>query len=129
MGGAADMMGPGVETDVDLEIARTLWKNHKLIPPQSVFKARWDVMMIVFVMYNCVFIPFELCFAYDKHLIHAIFDYIIDVMFLIDMILSFRTTYYNTGAAAPPKHLVPLRSGPAPHTRTHTPLSSLRRRE
>ena len=41
-----------------------LWKNHRLLPPPSLspFKQRWDLSMIVLVLYNCIMIPMEIAF-------------------------------------------------------------------
>ena len=42
--------------------ARLLWERHRLIDPRAVAKHRWDLLMFVFVFYNCVMIPFQLAF-------------------------------------------------------------------
>ena len=36
--------------DVEAQIARNLWKNYKIIPPNSVYKNRWDLFVIVLVL-------------------------------------------------------------------------------
>jgi len=80
------------DVDVELAIAKNLWKNHRLLPPTSKFKEYWDMVMLLFgtlcspraapaprapykiapaaphraVFYNCIFIPVELCFAFQK---------------------------------------------------------------
>ena len=33
--------------------ARLLWERHRLIDPRAVAKHRWDLLMFVFVFYNC----------------------------------------------------------------------------
>ena len=47
---------------LDAVIARNLWKNHRILPPTSKFKANWDLFMMLLVFYNCVYIPIELFF-------------------------------------------------------------------
>ena len=88
------------ESDVDAVIARNLWKHHRLLPPQSTFKHYWDLIMILFVFYSSVFIPMELAFmnsnpAITKHIAHRIFDYGVDIYFLIDIVVNFNTSFYD----------------------------------
>jgi CRP-like cAMP-binding protein len=92
------------DSNVDAVIARNLWKNHRILPPTSPFKSRWDLFMMLLVFYNCVYIPMELCFlgegivehpGYPKGTVHRVFDYIIDFLFLVDIGLNMRTAYYD----------------------------------
>lgn len=34
------------DSNVDAVIARNLWKNHRILPPTSTFKTRWDLFMV-----------------------------------------------------------------------------------
>ena len=34
------------DSNVDAVIARNLWKNHRILPPTSPFKNRWDIFMV-----------------------------------------------------------------------------------
>ena len=36
------------DVDVELAIAKNLWKNHRLLPPTSKFKEYWDMVMLLF---------------------------------------------------------------------------------
>ncbi|KAL1515671.1 hypothetical protein AB1Y20_002288 [Prymnesium parvum] len=86
------------DVDVEKQIAKDLWKNHRLFPPTSAFKNNWDSIMLVFVFYNCIFVPVELCFteaANTKPFWHKVLDNIIDFLFLVDIGLNFRTAYMN----------------------------------
>ena len=60
------------DKNVDAVIARNLWKNHKLFPPTSIFKHRWDLLMLVFVVYNSYFIPMALAFKIEQDLGHIV---------------------------------------------------------
>jgi len=52
--------------------------------------------MFVLVFYNCVYIPVELAFTtVEKVTAHCVIDYMVDILFLIDIIINFRTTYYD----------------------------------
>jgi len=91
------------DSNVDAVIARNLWKNHKILPPTSPFKNRWDIFMMVLVFYNCVYIPIELFFLngivehghYPKLPLHTAIDFFIDFLFLIDIGLNTCTAYYD----------------------------------
>jgi len=83
------------EVDVEKTIAKMLWKNHRLFPPTSNFKNNWDTLMLTFVFYNCIFVPAELCFGGGKASWWQALDYVIDTTFLIDIVLNFRTAYYD----------------------------------
>ena len=94
---ALGLAGDDVE-DLDAQIFKNLWKHHRLLPPTSTFKSRWDLVMILFVLYNSWYIPMELSFAYlteNKSAGHCAVDYAIDLCFLFDVVVNFRTTYYN----------------------------------
>ena len=34
------------DSNVDAVIARNLWKNHRILPPNSRFKQNWDLFMV-----------------------------------------------------------------------------------
>ena len=94
--------------DVDAAIARTLWSNHKLIPPNSRVSKWWFSLIIALVLvrralvhpsprmytrmrfsafpqYNAVYIPIELCFGEQigaKHTSHIILDFFVDYLFM-----------------------------------------------
>ena len=85
------------DSNVDAVIARNLWKNHKILPPTSKFKANWDLVMLLLVFYNCVYIPIELFFLgngivehpdYPKRDLHEVIDYFVDFLFFCDMLVN-----------------------------------------
>ena len=50
---------------------------------------------MLLAVYNCMSIPFEVAFDPDEPLSIAIFNYVCDISFAIDIVLAFRTTYLN----------------------------------
>ena len=67
----------------------------------SDFIKYWQNLVIIFAMYNSVTIPIAI--FYDSHgpsiisgNIVALIDALVDFIFLIDIILTFRTTYLDT---------------------------------
>jgi len=51
---------------------------------------------MILAVYNCLTIPFIAAFDPDLSTAYSVFDYIIDVIFAIDVVFSFRTTYVNS---------------------------------
>ena len=66
-----------------------------VIPPDSSWKSKWDYLIIVFVLYNSLFIPFSFSFLETRNSMVEVFDYFVDLMFLIDMGFSFFTGFYD----------------------------------
>jgi hypothetical protein len=60
------------------------------------FKMRWDLFIILFVLWNALEIPFEIGFLPDDvpPEINA-FGYFVDFLFFLDILVTFRTTIDN----------------------------------
>eukprot|EP00854_Cymbomonas_tetramitiformis_P009957 gene9957-11789_t len=71
--------------------AAKLWREHRLLPPTSAGKQRWDLMMTAFVLYNCVFIPLQIAFEVNPTNPQLIADNVIDSLFIFDIVINFRT--------------------------------------
>lgn len=58
---------------------------------------RWDLIVIILAIYNAIMIPFEFAFTpdYITTVYYEIADYMIDILFFLDVIINFRTTYVN----------------------------------
>lgn len=61
------------------------------------FRMNWDLLIIVLALYNCIMIPLGLAFSKDINDSQTIniIERIVDVFFLLDIVLNFRTTYIN----------------------------------
>eukprot|EP00854_Cymbomonas_tetramitiformis_P001520 gene1520-2153_t len=68
-----------------------LWREHRLFPPASDNKQRWDLVMTVFVVYNCVVIPLQMAFLIEALDVQNVMDTIIDSLFIVDIFINFRT--------------------------------------
>lgn len=93
------------------------FKQRFIVFHYSPFKAVWDWVVLLLVVYTAVFTPFTVAFLlnedekrahlnkhastrlFQKQQIGAdpfvILDLIVDLMFLVDIFISFRTTYVN----------------------------------
>ena len=68
-----------------------------IISPDSIFRKIWDGAQIFLVVYVAVAVPYRL--AFEKNVIlwsnWFFFDACIDIYFVTDLLMSFRTAYYT----------------------------------
>ena len=97
----AQLLASSVGTDdADREIGANLWKNFRMLPPSSRFKSHWDYGMIALVLYNFILTPIQLGFYTSATILHAhtvlvALDAIVYLVFVADLLISFRTSYYD----------------------------------
>ena len=58
----------------------------------SAAKIVWDWFILIFILYTATSVPFIVCFKFDS-LPMTIADTAVDVMFLVDILLNFHTSY------------------------------------
>lgn len=81
---------------------------HKwIILHYSPFKAVWDWVILLLVLYTAIFTPYSAAFLLNELALNQrrvcaytcnplnIVDAIVDVLFMVDIVISFRTTYVN----------------------------------
>lgn len=68
-----------------------------VIREDSAFRSRWNLVALVLVVISCLLVTYQFAFQHRIHLIGSLIIYLIDVFFLIDIILSFRTSYRHQG--------------------------------
>eukprot|EP00062_Callorhinchus_milii_P025843 gi/632987277/ref/XP_007910703.1/ PREDICTED: potassium voltage-gated channel subfamily H member 7-like [Callorhinchus milii] len=73
----------------------------------SPFKAMWDWLILLLVIYTAIFTPYSAAFLLNDQEEEklracgyacnplAVVDLIVDIMFIIDIVINFRTTYVN----------------------------------
>lgn len=67
----------------------------------SPFKAVWDWIILLLVIYTAIFTPYVAAFLLNEEPLDnegpiVYIDLIVDVMFIIDIVINFRTTYVNS---------------------------------
>ena len=72
-------------------------KTKGVIQPDSTFKGIWDLLCLMFIIYQSILIPFRLCFEVDAAGGLFYFEMIIDITFMMDIIINFNTGFYRTG--------------------------------
>jgi hypothetical protein len=70
-----------------------------VISPTSSFRTKWDVTFLIFITYNLMDIPFRVAFEVEVEMWGPldIFNLLIDLFFLVDVILNFRTGFFKDG--------------------------------
>ena len=56
------------------------------------WRVRWDLLIILFVFFNSITIPFDAAFEPDYALWYQLLEVLVDVCFAIDILVNFRTT-------------------------------------
>jgi hypothetical protein len=66
-----------------------------VIMPDSRFKIFWNIVTIILLIYTAIFVPYNVAFSEseDKSLVQTIIDYVIDVLFTIDIFINFISGY------------------------------------
>jgi hypothetical protein len=50
---------------------------------------------MLLAIYNCISIPFDAAFSPEANLYYDLWEGVVDIMFAIDVVINFRTTYVN----------------------------------
>uniref|UniRef100_A0A4W5KCZ6 Voltage-gated delayed rectifier potassium channel KCNH4 n=1 Tax=Hucho hucho TaxID=62062 RepID=A0A4W5KCZ6_9TELE len=63
----------------------------------STFKAGWDWLILLATFYVAVTVPYNVCFIGDHDLTRSttVSDIAVEILFIIDIVFSFRTTYVS----------------------------------
>lgn len=87
-----------VITETDIEgIKYTFDFRTYLIWPNESKKIRWDLLIMILSLFNCFTIPIEVAFEtpFMKSPAVQVFNYIIDIIFFMDICIAFRTVYID----------------------------------
>ena len=88
---------PNPSKEVELEYEKLLKQG--IIKQDHPGRKNWDVLIICFSLYNCIELPMEIAFEWrkelDKNNLTEKLNNVIDFMFFVDIVMNFRTTYFN----------------------------------
>lgn len=82
-----------VETVVNYNIEKSKW----VFSPDDGWKIVWDLIGMLFIIYQGVVVPFRICFDAQATGGMAVFELMQDFYFLVDIILTANTGYYDKG--------------------------------
>ena len=73
------------EKNADLVIARHLWQDHRLLPPLSAGRDRWDRLLNLFMLYTSFILPMRVAFGQMDGLGFIVFEIFVDACYIIDV--------------------------------------------
>ncbi len=68
-----------------------------IIHPDDNYKVSWNFIGIFFIIYQGIVLPYRICFNSPASGFAGYFEMIQDFYFMIDIILSLNTGFYNKG--------------------------------
>jgi hypothetical protein len=70
-------------------------EEHNLIRPDNPTLHKWDIVMILAILFSAVVTPFEVAFIETKFDALFIVNRIVDALFVVDMYIQFHLMYYD----------------------------------
>ena len=64
-----------------------------VILPDSKFKLTWNMVVVVLLIYTAIFVPYKVAFVEEPSKSDKVIDYIIDILFTIDIFINFMSGY------------------------------------
>jgi len=64
--------------------------------PDSEERHQWDVLLMMLTMYSCAVVPFTSTFMDTIHAPLLLIDYLVDLVFVADVVLGFNTAFYTS---------------------------------
>ena len=80
-----------------------------IVDPESTAKVAWDFLVLMLVMFYGVVVPYRLGFQVDGSETEQVLDDIANVIFMIDIVASFRTAYKEDGVLIKDPHRIAQR--------------------
>ena len=75
-----------------------LLRDAKIMHPLGRFRKIWDLLQVLLLFYVAILVPYRICFDDDVVTYGKAFflDVLVDMYFIVDVVLNFRTAYYDT---------------------------------
>ena len=70
--------------------------DQHLVHPDSRFKVSWDLIIILFSVYNAILVPYEFAYSMTSSIFLQILDRLIDTAFIVDIFINLRTMYRDS---------------------------------
>uniref|UniRef100_A0A7S1CN86 Cyclic nucleotide-binding domain-containing protein n=1 Tax=Bicosoecida sp. CB-2014 TaxID=1486930 RepID=A0A7S1CN86_9STRA len=68
-----------------------------VIAPDSELRRNWDLVSVAFIFMNALAIPFWVAFNAETPVAWQVLDVCVDIFFMLDIVLNFRTGYIDDG--------------------------------
>lgn len=87
--------GFGAYDELDDESANLPAGTRFMVHPHAQKKVKWDLLVAALIIYSTLSVPFRIGFDQAVGLLGTITDYFVDIVFLFDIIFSFRTAFID----------------------------------
>jgi hypothetical protein len=87
------------EVDIDSKMFLNINKKMQkpwIIYPDNKWKSQWDLIMTVLVIVTCIFTPYAMAFIKESSTEMTVFEQLMNLFFLVDMILVFYSAYLDS---------------------------------
>jgi len=68
-----------------------------IIYPEETWKQRWDLLMLLFILYSAAVVPFRVSFGVPATGVTWVFEAAMSLAFMVDVSLCFRTAFFRDG--------------------------------
>ena len=87
---------------VDPQIARKqqeqlIKQKSCMIFPNNKYKQWWDLFIVLLLIYTALLVPFNVCFFDVSSTFQLMWDILVDLLFVIDIILAFFCAHEDRG--------------------------------
>lgn len=72
-----------------------LEKGCLLLHPDNSFKVKWDIFIMLILLFSCIITPLRLAFDDDESQAWTIALYTIDILFFLDIVIIFNTIIHD----------------------------------
>lgn len=77
-----------------------------MLHPNSYFQRKWELFVLLLILYNLFSIPFRFCFSVESHFYFYLCDYVTDAFLLVNICLHFFRWRYHEGILITDKKVV-----------------------
>lgn len=88
-----------MKLSINQKVTKEKVKKKWLILDDDPWKIKWDIFVFVMLIFTAFVVPLRLAFSETDDVFWTIINVFIDLTFLVDVILSFFTTYFDEKTA------------------------------
>lgn len=74
-------------------------EDQQIILPSAPWKTRWDLLILVLIVYNAVALPVHVGFDRESTGVLWVFEATMPLIFIVDVRINFRTAYHGDDGA------------------------------
>lgn len=71
------------------------FRNNWILFPDDYLRGKWDIILLILLTYAATIIPFRISFIENDDEEWVICDYVVDSLFMFDIIVVFFSAYYD----------------------------------